>query len=122
MRLKDDLIGGGLRAVVPTEVAYEVFPQTTLSSTGSRGDLKWQYFDETSYVAGDQLKENEDAYARNQFNQKASDKLKSNRDVPDTRGLECKAAKWPSQDLPSTSVIITFHNEARSALLRTIVR
>ena len=74
-------------------------------------------------MAGDALRSNEDAYARNQFNQKASDSIASNRDIPDTRGGECKRKEWPSSSsLPPTSVIITFHNEARSALLRTIVR
>lgn len=73
-------------------------------------------------MAKDALKENEDVYGRNQFNQKASDSIASNRDIPDTRGAECKQKEWSSSTLPSTSVIITFHNEARSALLRTIVR
>ena len=83
-----------------------------------------QYFDERSYVARDALKANEDVYGRNQFNQKASDAIASNRDIPDTRGAECKKKSWtdPVSTLPPTSVIITFHNEARSALLRTIVR
>merc|ERR1712223_1977164 len=84
-------------------------------------EVDWKYFDERAYVAGDALKENEDVYGRNQFNQKASDSITSNRDIPDTRGTECKARDWPSSTLPPTSVIITFHNEARSALLRTIV-
>ena len=55
--------------------------------------------------------------------QEASDKIPSNRDVPDTRSKSCRAQDWgqTSDSLPATSVIITFHNEARSTLLRTIV-
>jgi len=63
----------------------------------------------------------EDAYARNKFNQAASDKVASNREVPDTRSGACKANDWKQEQFPPTSVIITFHNEARSTLLRTIV-
>ena len=79
-------------------------------------------FDEKSYIETKLVKEGEDAYAKNKFNQAASDRLASNRPIPDTRSGQCKAREWPSRNLPETSVIITFHNEARSTLLRTIVR
>lgn len=46
----------------------------------------WQYFDEKNYVKGNALKEGEDPYLRNKFNQQASDHLPSNREIPDTRG------------------------------------
>ncbi|XP_050424438.1 polypeptide N-acetylgalactosaminyltransferase 2-like [Adelges cooleyi] len=78
------------------------------------------YLDEAAYVAGGHLRQGEDPYSRNKFNQLASDSLRSNRPVPDTRNSKCIDKKY-RPDLPETSVIITFHNEARSALLRTVV-
>ena len=47
--------------------------------------LHWQYFDEREYVDKTRVKPGEDAYGKNKFNQVASDNLKSNRDIPDTR-------------------------------------
>lgn len=48
-----------------------------------------------------------------------SDEISLDRAVPDTRLPECKNWDYP-QDLPTTSVIIVFHNEGRSVLLRTV--
>jgi len=47
--------------------------------------LQWQYFDERAYVDKTKLRPGQDAYARNKFNQAASDQLKSNREIPDSR-------------------------------------
>lgn len=100
----------------PTPEALQ--PAMGLVEEDSR--LAWNYFDEKGYVAGGGLRHGEDPYLRNRFNQEASDKLPSNRDIPDTRNAMCRTKDW-RDDLPSTSVIITFHNEARSTLLRTVV-
>ncbi|BES94740.1 polypeptide N-acetylgalactosaminyltransferase [Nesidiocoris tenuis] len=80
-----------------------------------------QLFDERAYIRGGALRAGEDPYIRNRFNQEASDKLPSNRDLPDTRVASCRNKAYDVDSLPPTSVIITFHNEARSTLLRTIV-
>ncbi|XP_037072293.1 polypeptide N-acetylgalactosaminyltransferase 2-like [Pollicipes pollicipes] len=77
-------------------------------------------FDEQRYVLGGALRPGEDPYKRNKFNQKVSDGLASDRTIPDTRSEACRSRTW-RQDLPATSVIITYHNEARSTLLRTVV-
>ncbi|KAH8338710.1 hypothetical protein KR074_010974 [Drosophila pseudoananassae] len=79
-----------------------------------------EYFDEAGYIRAGALRNGEDPYIRNRFNQEASDSLPSNREIPDTRNPMCRNKKY-REDLPETSVIITFHNEARSTLLRTIV-
>ncbi|KAH8373032.1 hypothetical protein KR009_010612 [Drosophila setifemur] len=55
----------------------------------------------------------------NSFNLLASDRIPLNRTLKDYRTLECRGKKYASS-LPSTSVIIVFHNEAWSVLLRTI--
>ncbi|CAG2187444.1 polypeptide N-acetylgalactosaminyltransferase-like [Mytilus edulis] len=83
-------------------------------------DVSWREFDEKTYVDKTRCNVGEDCYAKNKYNQLASDNLKSNRGVIDTRHTKCRGKPYRS-DLPSTSVIITFHNEARSALLRTVI-
>merc|ERR550519_2172988 len=53
------------------------------------------------------------------FNQLTSDEISLNRTVPDTREDECRYWDYPT-DLPSASVILVFHNEGWSTLLRTV--
>ncbi|XP_066489960.1 polypeptide N-acetylgalactosaminyltransferase 13 isoform X6 [Tiliqua scincoides] len=55
----------------------------------------------------------------NQFNLMASDLIAFNRSLPDVRLEGCKTKVYPDE-LPNTSVVIVFHNEAWSTLLRTI--
>jgi len=55
----------------------------------------------------------------NQFNLMASDMISLNRSLADVRMDGCKDKKYP-QLLPTTSIVIVFHNEAWSTLLRTV--
>ncbi|XP_061154767.1 polypeptide N-acetylgalactosaminyltransferase 10-like [Syngnathus typhle] len=59
------------------------------------------------------------AYRENGFNIYVSDRISLNRSVPDIRHPNCKR-KLYGEKLPSTSVIIPFHNEGWSTLLRTV--
>lgn len=78
-------------------------------------------FNIIKYLMKNRIGANMDPYARNKFNQKASDNLPPDRPILDTRHYQCKQKSYDLDSLPPTSVIITFHNEARSTLLRTIV-
>ena len=53
------------------------------------------------------------------FNQQVSDEISLDRTVPDTREEECRYWDYPTQ-LPTASVILVFHNEGWSTLLRTV--
>lgn len=53
------------------------------------------------------------------FNTFVSDMISLNRSVPDVRMDECKYWHYP-EDLPTASVVIVFHNEGWSPLLRTV--
>ncbi|XP_033640027.1 polypeptide N-acetylgalactosaminyltransferase 13-like [Asterias rubens] len=55
----------------------------------------------------------------NRFNVVVSDRIALNRTLPDVRPPRCRMLRYPKY-LPRTSVIIVFHNEAWSTLLRTI--
>uniref|UniRef100_A0A915CCR0 Polypeptide N-acetylgalactosaminyltransferase n=2 Tax=Parascaris univalens TaxID=6257 RepID=A0A915CCR0_PARUN len=53
------------------------------------------------------------------FNTFVSDMISLNRSVPDVRMDECKYWHYP-EDLPTASVVIVFHNEGWSPLMRTV--
>lgn len=59
------------------------------------------------------------AYKDNGFNILVSDRISLDRSLHDIRHASCKSKKYYS-DLPDVSVIIPFHNEGLSTLLRTI--
>uniref|UniRef100_A0A914NHX1 Glycosyltransferase 2-like domain-containing protein n=1 Tax=Meloidogyne incognita TaxID=6306 RepID=A0A914NHX1_MELIC len=63
--------------------------------------------------------EKKEKFKQNQFNLMASDQISVNRTIPDYRTEKCKSQPVP-ENLPTVSIIIVFHNEAWSTLLRTL--
>ncbi|KAK4873793.1 hypothetical protein RN001_013153 [Aquatica leii] len=62
----------------------------------------------------------DDGWLKNAFNQYVSDMISVHRSLPDPRDEWCKKPNRYLTKLPATSVIICFHNEAWSILLRTV--
>ncbi|XP_056644328.1 polypeptide N-acetylgalactosaminyltransferase 13-like isoform X1 [Diorhabda sublineata] len=59
-------------------------------------------------------------YEINQFNLLVSDQIPLNRTLPDFRRKRCNKLFNDYKSYPKTSIIIVFHNEAWSTLLRTV--
>ncbi|KXJ76480.1 hypothetical protein RP20_CCG009596 [Aedes albopictus] len=59
-------------------------------------------------------------YQRHYFNLELSDRIGVDRALPDTRHANCHTREFLTSPGRTTSVIITFYNEATSTLLRTI--
>uniref|UniRef100_A0AAQ5XCB2 Polypeptide N-acetylgalactosaminyltransferase n=1 Tax=Amphiprion ocellaris TaxID=80972 RepID=A0AAQ5XCB2_AMPOC len=106
--------GHGQKAAVPGRLEIIHRDDRTIPLIVSLGS-----FDEKSYLSAKQLKPGDDPYREHAFNLQESDRLGGERAIRDTRHYRCAALNYDA-DLPSTSIIITFHNEARSTLLRTI--
>lgn len=64
--------------------------------------------------------ESKTRFVENQFDIVASDIMALNRTIPDQRSDACKTREFPV-DLPNTSIIIVYHNEGNSTLLRGLV-
>uniref|UniRef100_A0A2M3YZD5 Polypeptide N-acetylgalactosaminyltransferase n=1 Tax=Anopheles braziliensis TaxID=58242 RepID=A0A2M3YZD5_9DIPT len=62
----------------------------------------------------------DEGWAKNAFNQYVADMISIRRTLPDPRDAWCKEPGRYRENLPPTSVIICFHNEAWSVLLRTV--
>ncbi|KAI1296608.1 Polypeptide N-acetylgalactosaminyltransferase 1 [Halotydeus destructor] len=59
-------------------------------------------------------------YHINKFNIMASDRISVNRSLPDPRKNSCRMKMYDVKKLPDASIIIVFHNEAWSTLVRTV--
>ncbi|XP_029633286.1 polypeptide N-acetylgalactosaminyltransferase 1 isoform X4 [Octopus sinensis] len=64
--------------------------------------------------------ESKEKFKINQFNLVASDMISLNRSLPDYRMDGCKKKTYTIEKYLKTSIIIVFHNEAWSTLLRTV--
>ncbi|XP_055884839.1 probable N-acetylgalactosaminyltransferase 9 isoform X3 [Biomphalaria glabrata] len=73
---------------------------------------------EPVYLEGEEKKLADSLIEKEAFNRIASDKISLERSLKDVRDPRCKSIVYPS-DLPKASVVIIFHNEAWSPLLRT---
>uniref|UniRef100_A0A1I7XN58 Polypeptide N-acetylgalactosaminyltransferase n=1 Tax=Heterorhabditis bacteriophora TaxID=37862 RepID=A0A1I7XN58_HETBA len=82
--------------------------------------VSWREFDKNKYLEKGLWREGEDKYAANKFNQAASDAEKVDREIQDSREHHCKTLAYNKSLMEPTTVIVTYHNEARSTLLRTV--
>uniref|UniRef100_A0AC34RJB3 Polypeptide N-acetylgalactosaminyltransferase n=1 Tax=Panagrolaimus sp. JU765 TaxID=591449 RepID=A0AC34RJB3_9BILA len=74
---------------------------------------------EKTKLTPEERRKYDEGFQKNAFNQYASDMISIHRSLPATADEECKTEKY-MDNLPNTSVIICFHNEAWSVLLRTV--
>ena len=70
-------------------------------------------------IPEDKKEEADKTYSVNQLNLVASNMISLNRSLADARHVDCLEDQYPVL-LPPTSVIIIFHNEAWSTLLRSV--
>ncbi|KAK5641600.1 hypothetical protein RI129_010147 [Pyrocoelia pectoralis] len=59
-------------------------------------------------------------YQINRFNLMASDRIPLNRTLPDVRKKKCQTLYQNYKEYPKSSIVIVYHNEAWSTLLRTV--
>ncbi|XP_059052747.1 probable N-acetylgalactosaminyltransferase 6 [Achroia grisella] len=62
-----------------------------------------------------------DLYSLHSYNILVSDKISINRSLPDMRSESCRNVQFNIDNLPTATVIIVFHNEAWSTLMRTVM-
>ncbi|CAJ0582211.1 unnamed protein product, partial [Mesorhabditis spiculigera] len=87
-------------------------PEKATNDRGERGQPAYPKDD-------DERVQSQKAMSEYGFNTVISDGIRMDRTIPDIRPDECRHWNYPS-DLPTTSVVIVFHNEGWSPLLRTV--
>ncbi|VDI78697.1 polypeptide N-acetylgalactosaminyltransferase [Mytilus galloprovincialis] len=70
-------------------------------------------------LSEEQKRDYKTGWKNNAFNEYLSNRISLDRTLQDPRDEKCKLIKYP-ENLPDVSVIVTFHNEAWSVLLRSV--
>ncbi|XP_042188289.1 polypeptide N-acetylgalactosaminyltransferase 12-like [Callorhinchus milii] len=72
------------------------------------------------HLGGEERVKEEESISKHQINTYLSDKISLRRRLPERWNPLCKEKTYDYNNLPTTSVVIAFYNEAWSTLLRTI--
>ncbi|XP_055855735.1 putative polypeptide N-acetylgalactosaminyltransferase 9 isoform X2 [Episyrphus balteatus] len=121
---KDDLIEGVVSAPLDDAPDYIVKPIEDVLSppfivNEAPGEMgKPVYL--SSFLPAEIQNLVDEGWKKNSFNQYVSDIISLHRSLPDLRNPWCKEPGRILPNLPSTDLIICFHNEAWSILLRTV--
>ena len=115
---EDNMVGVHLKNKLEQDLAMKEFVAGTLAA-GEMGNGI-----ELENIKPKEKKKKEAMYQAHGFDEYISEYMVSlNRSLPDRRDNWCKEPenqKVPVEELPATSVIIIFHNEAWSTLIRTV--
>ncbi|XP_029198465.2 polypeptide N-acetylgalactosaminyltransferase 13-like [Acropora millepora] len=103
--------------LIPIEDFRTLYSAMLTSKPGAPGEEGKAVYN-TKNDADEDSKERE-GYRKYSFNELASSKISLERSIPDNRPSECLDLKY-SSNLPRASVVVIFHNEAWSTLLRTV--
>ena len=95
------------------------FTQTELNHNGYRPQEGAGEQGQPVFLRGQEERMAKRLWHINKFNLVVSDKIALNRSLQDVRKSTCKEISY-ARPLPMASVIIVFHNEAWSTLLRTV--
>ncbi|XP_072431599.1 polypeptide N-acetylgalactosaminyltransferase 12 [Chiloscyllium punctatum] len=71
-------------------------------------------------LEGEEKRKEEDSVSKHQINIYVSDRISLRRRLPERWNPLCGEKKYDYRNLPTTSVVIAFYNEAWSTLLRTV--
>eukprot|EP00403_Amphidinium_massartii_P032935 CAMPEP_0178440080 /NCGR_PEP_ID=MMETSP0689_2-20121128/36546_1 /TAXON_ID=160604 /ORGANISM="Amphidinium massartii, Strain CS-259" /LENGTH=654 /DNA_ID=CAMNT_0020062747 /DNA_START=74 /DNA_END=2035 /DNA_ORIENTATION=- len=96
-----------------------IVPMSTFADHAKPGEGGVMVSVDVNKLSPEDKKVYDSGWTNNSFNQFASDRISVRRLLPDARDQVCRKVKYPAE-LPQTSVIVCFHNEAWTTLLRSV--